>query len=136
MPDTPEMRRDIAAFKASDLRHRVAHAPALEATRSELEEVAVQMRERLLTWMIETDDPLLDGPVEPPPGPSTTSRTRRRRANRRASLPCGCRRPTPEPEGEAAPLDEEAPVDAGEGPQGAPQQREAERDRPWRGRRP
>ena len=68
MPDTPEMRRDIAAFKAGDLRHRVAHAPALEATRSELEEVAVQMRERLLTWMIDTDDPLLDGPVEPPPG--------------------------------------------------------------------
>ena len=36
--------------------------------RPELEEVADQMRQRLLTWMIDTDDPLLDGPVEPPPG--------------------------------------------------------------------
>lgn len=36
--------------------------------RPELEEVAEQMRARLVGWMTDTGDPLLDGPVPPPPG--------------------------------------------------------------------
>jgi N-sulfoglucosamine sulfohydrolase len=36
--------------------------------REELVPVLKELRERLLRWMGATDDPLLDGPVEPPPG--------------------------------------------------------------------
>ena len=36
--------------------------------RPELEPVAEEMRARLAAWMAETGDPLLDGPVAPPPG--------------------------------------------------------------------
>jgi L-aspartate oxidase len=31
-------------------------------------EVLADLRERVERWMVETDDPLLDGPVQPPPG--------------------------------------------------------------------
>lgn len=34
----------------------------------EYAEIAAELRERLEQWMIETDDPLLDGPVPAPPG--------------------------------------------------------------------
>ena len=36
--------------------------------RGELAPVVRELRERLLRWMAETGDPLLDGPVEPAPG--------------------------------------------------------------------
>ena len=35
-------------------------------------EVRAELSERLETWMRETDDPLLDGDVEPPPGAEVT----------------------------------------------------------------
>jgi N-sulfoglucosamine sulfohydrolase len=41
--------------------HSVADDPARA-------EVLAEMRERLETWMRETDDPLLDGPIDPPNG--------------------------------------------------------------------
>jgi N-sulfoglucosamine sulfohydrolase len=36
--------------------------------RPDLAPVVREMRARLARWMVETDDPLLDGPVDPPPG--------------------------------------------------------------------
>jgi N-sulfoglucosamine sulfohydrolase len=36
--------------------------------REELAPVVRELRARLIRWMAETDDPLLDGPVDPPPG--------------------------------------------------------------------
>lgn len=36
--------------------------------RGDLAPVVREMRARLAGWMVETDDPLLDGPVDPPPG--------------------------------------------------------------------
>ena len=31
-------------------------------------DIVVDLRARLDAWMVQTDDPLLDGPVPPPPG--------------------------------------------------------------------
>ena len=41
----------------------------------EYAEVAQDLRDRLQRWMVETDDPLLDGPVPAPPGAHINAQT-------------------------------------------------------------
>ena len=59
LPVEMERLHDLV-FDPNEARN-VVHDP-------ELGEVAADLRERLEEWMRDTDDPLLDGPVPPPPG--------------------------------------------------------------------
>ena len=80
LPDTPEVRTDVAGFKASarSLDHGVGlvlydlvfdpnEANNLVADPS-YASILEDLRARLEEWMRGTDDPLLDGHVDPPPG--------------------------------------------------------------------
>ena len=48
-----------------------------------LADVAADLRDRLDRWMVDTDDPLLDGPVPLPPGAWANAPDQRRRASPR-----------------------------------------------------
>ena len=60
-------RREVPRERLYDLLLDPAEGDNL-AGRAEFTKPLAQMRERLERWMRETDDPLLDGPVEPPAG--------------------------------------------------------------------
>jgi N-sulfoglucosamine sulfohydrolase len=59
--------RTLASEQLYDLTLDPAEAANL-VDREDLAPVVAELRARLARWMAETDDPLLDGPVEPPPG--------------------------------------------------------------------
>jgi N-sulfoglucosamine sulfohydrolase len=59
--------REVPRERLYDLVLDPAEAEDL-AARPEFAGQLAEMRERLERWMSETEDPLLDGPVEPPPG--------------------------------------------------------------------
>jgi hypothetical protein len=77
LPDTPEIREDVAAYKAS------ARSLGAAQLRRQPEQGLSGSRlgpppgPPLHAWMVKTSDPLLEGPIPPPPGARINLQTQR-----------------------------------------------------------